>query len=338
MAVRPMISVAVTMGLTDAIAAAGGRPEQILRSVGLDGAVLADPHRYIACADFTRLLEAAAQATGDQCFGLHFGEHFLPKNIGPLAYVVLNSPTFAEGFQNVARYLHVHNQGMEVSFDVEGQWAFVRGRLTETGLEPPRQHNEFAAAVGLNLIRLMAGSQWAPVEVHFGHPAPPDTSEHARVFASPVSFHHPGNAFMVERAFTTRPVAAADERLYEIMRRYLDRILEEMPSEAGLPASVRKVVAESMRDGHPSLHRVANKLARSPRTLQRRLHEHAIDFKALVADTRRRFAITYLRDPNHTVTEIAFLLGYAEVSAFDRAFKRWTGSTPSKYRKKEVGQ
>jgi AraC-like DNA-binding protein len=333
-----MISVAATMGLTDAIAAAGGRPEHILRSVGLDGAVLADPHRFIACADFTRLLEAAAQATGDQCFGLHFGEHFLPKNIGPLAYVVLNSPTFAEGFQNVARYVHVHNQGMQASFEVEGQWAYVRARLIDPPPEPPRQYYEFAAAVGLNLIRLMAGSQWAPAEVHFGHPAPADTSEHTRVFSSPVSFQHGGNAFMVERAFAARPVAAADERLYEIMRRYLDRIIEEMPSEASLPASVRKVVAESMRDGHPSLHRVANKLARSPRTLQRRLHEHTIDFKALVADTRRRFAVTYLRDPNHTMTEIAFLLGYSEVSAFDRAFKRWTGSTPSNYRKKEVGQ
>ena len=73
-------------------------------------------------------------------------------------------------------------------------------------------------------------------------------------------------------------------------------------------------------------------MAMSPRTLQRRLKEYGLDFKKLTDDTRRRFAINYLRDRKHTLTEIAFLLGYSEVSAFNRAFKRWTGSTPLKYR------
>ena len=80
------------------------------------------------------------------------------------------------------------------------------------------------------------------------------------------------------------------------------------------------------------------KIALSLSEKERSKGSESLYFKALVADTRRRFAATYLRDANHTVTEIAFLLGYSEVSAFDRAFKRWTGSTPSNYRKKEVGQ
>lgn len=88
-----------------------------------------------------------------------------------------------------------------------------------------------------------------------------------------------------------------------------------------------------MRDGDPSLVRVAKKVALSPRTLQRRLNEYGVDFKKLTDDTRRRFAMKYLKDRNNTLTQIAFLLGYSEVSAFNRAFKRWTGSTPLKYRK-----
>src|SRR5262245_56789927 len=89
---RPMISVAATIGLTEAIAAAGARPEPILRAVGLDLPDIADAHGYIPCSAFTRLLEEAARATDDACFGLHFGERFRPKNVGPLAYVILNSP------------------------------------------------------------------------------------------------------------------------------------------------------------------------------------------------------------------------------------------------------
>ena len=130
-----------------------------------------------------------------------------------------------------------------------------------------------------------------------------------------------------------RQVPAADERLYPVLRRYLDGVLEEMPREDVLLASVRRVVGELMRDGDPTLTQVARKLAMGSRTLQRRLKEDGVDFKMLVDDTRRRFALSYLRDRKHTLTDIAYLLGYSEVSAFNRAFRRWTGSTPSDHRR-----
>jgi AraC-like DNA-binding protein len=187
----------------------------------------------------------------------------------------------------------------------------------------------------LNTIRLMAGSRWAPVEVQFAHPAPADSSEHVRVFRAPVSFDYPTNAFVIERELFDRPVPAADAQLYPILRRYLDRVLKEMPREEGLLVTVRRAIGEAMRDGDPTLAQVAKKVAAGPRTLQRQLKDHGLEFKRLVDDTRHRFSLNYLRDRKHTLTEIAFLLGYSEVSAFNRAFKRWTGSTPSEYRKKK---
>ena len=92
---RPLISSSVTTGLFDAIAAAGGNPDQFRQSIALDFTALSDAERFIACVDFARLLEEVAQATGDVCFGLHFGARSNPKNIGPLVYAVLNSPTIA---------------------------------------------------------------------------------------------------------------------------------------------------------------------------------------------------------------------------------------------------
>ena len=116
------------------------------------------------------------------------------------------------------------------------------------------------------------------------------------------------------------------------MRRYLEQVLAEIPQEDGVLVSVRRAVAESMREGDPNLARVAKKMAMSPRTLQRQLKEQGMEFKKLVDDTRQRFAQSYLRNRRNTLTEIAFLLGYSDVSAFNRAFKRWTGSTPLAYR------
>ena len=92
---------------------------------------------FIPSSDFARLLEAAAQATCDDCFGLHFAEHYQPKNIGPLIYVVLNSPTFAAGIENVGRYLHVHNEAARVTFAVEGDRAYVRHELADLSIERP---------------------------------------------------------------------------------------------------------------------------------------------------------------------------------------------------------
>ena len=112
------------------------------------------------------------------------------------------------------------------------------------------------------------------------------------------------------------------------------RVLSEMPRESDFFAAVRRAIAESMREGDPKLGRVIKKLSISQRTLERRLKEQGAVFKKLVDDTRRRFALNYLIDRKRTLTEIAFLLGYSEVSAFNRAFRRWTGSTPLEHRRK----
>jgi AraC-like DNA-binding protein len=331
--VKPTISVAATTGLLEMIAARGADPERILNGLRLERAALKNSEGFIASSTFARMLEEAARATGDERFGLHFGEQFNPKNIGPIAYVVLNSPTLAVAIENGERYLHIHNQAANLSFNIEGEQAYLRFLLTDLAGEPARQHNEYSMTVALNILRLMAGSHWAPREVHFVHEAPAHTSEHMRVFGAPVLFSCPTNALVIDSNFVERQVPAADPRLYRILQQHMERILKEMPRESDLVSTVRRAIAEAMREGDPKLTRVIKKVSMSPRTLQRRLKEQGVAFKALIDDTRRRFALNYLRDHKHTLTQIAFLLGYSEVSAFNRAFKRWTGTTPLHHRR-----
>src|SRR5918996_2996371 len=99
MPAKPMILVAATTGLLRAIGTAGANPDQILSMFGLERSVFTDPDGFISVSIFARILEQVARAGGDDCFGLHFGEQYNPKNIGPLAYVVLNSPTIALGLE-----------------------------------------------------------------------------------------------------------------------------------------------------------------------------------------------------------------------------------------------
>jgi len=327
-----MISLTAATGLLEMIEAAGRDPDEILHPLGWNRTAVSDPHGFIADADFARVLDEAARATGDDAFGLHFGERYHPKDLGALAYVVVNAPTMAVGFENAARYLRVHNTGAEASFVREDKWAYLRHRLTDVPVEIRRQHEELSMAVALGAIRLMAGSDWSPVEVQFQHPAPADVSELQRVFNAPATFGRDHNALVVDNELCERQIPAADARLYPIMRRYLDDALEAIPPEDGFLQSVRRAIGESIRHGEPTLTHAARRLALGGRTLQRRLGGYGVDFKGLVDDTRRRFALRHLADPTITLTEVAYLLGYSEVSAFNRAFKRWTGSTPSDHR------
>ncbi|HXV81900.1 MAG TPA: AraC family transcriptional regulator, partial [Candidatus Binatia bacterium] len=271
-------------------------------------------------------------------FGLHFGASFNPKNIGPLAYVALNSPTIGAGIQNVERYLHVYDSSAQWFFTAEADRGYIRFVLTGLETDLLRHNNEHGMAIIVNTLRMMVGSHWSPEEVQFAHEAPEQTSEHHRIFRAPVVFGCETNALVIELGLIERQVPAADQQLYQIMRQYLDQVLSEMPREDGFLSSVRKATAESMRDGDPKLARVAKKMAIGPRTLQRRLKEYGFDFKKLVEDTRQRFAVSYLKDPKNTLTEVAFLLGYSELSAFNRAFKRWMGSTPLDYQRRMLRQ
>ena len=330
---KPMISAGSMIGLMETIAAAGGNPEEALATVGLDRQAASNSDGFIPCATFAMLLEAAARITGDDCFGLHFGERTNPKNVGPLIYVVVNSPTIATGLENAGRYFKIHNQAAHLSFMIEGDRGIIRHALADLGIGPIRQHNELSMTAAFNTLRMMVGSQWVPREVQFAHPAPDQISEHLRIFGTPVLFGYETNAFVVEPEFMNRQIPAADHRLYRIMKRYLDGIVSEMPPEDEVLTSVRKTIAELMPHGEPELPQVAKSLAMSPRTLQRRLKQHDVDFKSLTDDTRRRSAMKYLKDSKNSLTEIAFLLGYSELSAFNRAFKRWTGSTPADFRR-----
>jgi AraC-like DNA-binding protein len=329
-----MISSVAAAGLIEAIEAASRDPDPILRSVGLDRATVADRHAFIPSAAFTLALEEAARATGDDCFGLHLGERRHPKDIGALTYVVLNSPTIAVGFQNVARYLRVFNEAAEVSFVQSEKHAYLQHRLRDVPVHRCRQHAEYALTVGLGTIRMMAGSEWRPLEVRFEHEPPPRTNEHVRIFGAPVLFRGDGNVLVIEREFCDRDVPTADRRLYPIIEDYLERRLEDSPSEDRFLVSVRAAIGNSMRDGEPRLTEVVKKLGLSVRTFQRRLSESGVDYKALVDDLRHQLALRYLRDRRHTLSEVAYLLGYSEISAFSRAFRRWTGSTPSDYRRR----
>ncbi len=321
-------------GILEAVAAGGGSSVRVLAAAGLAPDDFADPDRMLASERMLTLFDAAADELGDDAFGLHLGETYDFGAIGALSYAVLNAPSVGTALQNFERYARTHWEGSRLGCEVEGHEARLVHDVGLPGRERARHYAEGAVVFGIRIVRRLIGVDWSPRQVLLGHPRPARTAEHARVIGVPIRFDAPVSAALVfDAEVLERAVPDADRRLLPIVQRHLEERLAATTADGGWLAAVRETIALRVCDGPPSIEAVAERHALSVRTLQRRLGEHGLVFKGLVDEVRRELALRYLADAKSDLTEIAFLVGYSELSAFDRAFRRWTGSTPKQHQK-----
>ncbi len=334
---KAFVQVAAIVGLTEALRHAGCRPETICQAVGLQPADLRDPDASIPLHAYLNLLELAAQGSGDDCFGLHFGASYDPGNYGALGFVALNSPTVGAGLRNIGRYLGVMRDHCRVILEVEEGMARLRYRLSAGSIGLRRQDAELALARMCSGIRLVMGGDWAPDEVFFEHPAPADQTPHREVFGTEVRFAQPMNAMVFGQEVLDVEIPTADSRLLRILEGFLEEELSRRRADPDLVQRVRRQVLDALGSGVPGIAEVASAAGMSIRTLQRRLGEQGLTYNRLVDDLRHELSLQYLEARDVSISEIAFLLGYSESSAFDRAFRRRSGLSPLEHRRRIGG-
>ncbi len=331
---KAFIQVAAITGLPEALRRAGCNPEQLCDAVGLRPAELRDPDASIPLHSYLNLLELAARSCGDDCLGLHFGAGYDPGDYGALGFVALNSPTVGAGLLNVGRYLGVMRDHCRVILEVEDGQARVRYRLAAGSVSLRRQDAEMALARMCRGMRLVLGSDWAPREVQFEHPAPPDVAPHREVFGTEVRFGQAMNAMIFDQKVLDIEIPSADSRLLRILEGFLEEELSRRRADPDLVQRVRRQVLDALGSGVPGIAEVASSAGMSIRTLQRRLGEQGLTYNKLVDDLRHELALQYLEAREVSISEIAFLLGYSEASAFDRAFRRRSGVSPLEFRRR----
>jgi AraC-like DNA-binding protein len=191
---------------------------------------------------------------------------------------------------------------------------------------------EFAVATLVVTGRLVTGRDDAPKEVLFAHEAPADTAPHVRVLACPIHWGAPRTALVFDSERLGRPFSHTSPVLSATLEQHAKRLLAELSPSRTYATRVREHLVAALQAGETSAASVAGRLRASERTLRRRLQEEGVMFSDLLADVRRELALRYLEEPGLSVDEIAFLLGFSTGSAFRRAFRRWTGKTPSEHR------
>lgn len=332
------VRVAALEGLDTLLQAAGSGLQAVLRRLGIDPVVLAEPEHRLAFKQFVQVLDAAAAITGDDCLGLHLGAAQSPRIAGVLGYALQSSPDVRAQLALAVRYFALHQDGAEVELSVDGGVATLRYAVLDPHVLMHRHDAEATLALCVGQWRVHTGhAQWAPASVHFEHPEPAPGAVRALegFFRCPVRFGEPLNGARFPAAFLDTPLRTADSALHAILSRYAEESLARHAGTTTLAGRARRLIAAGLAHGAASIDEVARRLALSPRTLQRQLGDAGLQFTELVDETRRELAARYLRDERISLTDAAFLVGYSDLTAFHRAFRRWFQQTPLEYQRQQ---
>ena len=314
-------------------AEAGLAPDELLTSAGLSAPALADGRQMLDADQLVRLTRAAASLLGDADLGLRLGQRFEFATMGAFPYVVMNAPNVEIALRNMARYSASLVEGVHVAFISEEGTARFELAFGEFDAMVHRHVTEAAAVIFVRFLRELIGDDWAPLRVGFPHARPASLEEHQDYFDCELGFGEPTTSISFDPDILTIAIDAADRDLLPIIERHLDEVIEAESHSDEFRRRLEVSVAGRVCDGHPNIRATARELGLSVRTLQRRLDDRGLCYRDLVAQVRERLAIRYLCDTNISLGEIAFLLGYSELSAFDRAFRTWQHDSPRRYRR-----
>ena len=317
---------------TVALLRAQGLPaEAVLARAGLDTATLSRQGARIPFAGHVALLERAAAAARDPCFGLHLGAALHPRDLGLVGYLGANAATLGDVLYVAGKYLPLLTEGTRVEIDTVGEHVRVAQHLLDPVGAGSRQLADLGASSLVRVARLVTGTMLAPAWVELPFDSCDDEAEHRRVLGAPTRPGQPRTAVVLEQRQLALRAVGADPDLFDLLEQVCRERVGALPDRRDLRARAENVIVELLPYSAPSLDRVARRLGTSSRSLGRRLAEEGTSFKVLVDELRRELARRYLEQGVHRPKSIAALLGYKDLSAFHHAFRRWTGTTPAQF-------
>ena len=300
----------------------------LLAEAGFDLKDLDGPDTRCPLANTGRLWEMALEATGDPAFGVKLARQFKHTTFHALGYGLTASCTLKEAFERVQRFSHVVS-------DAVGYRFVKRGREYHFYIEPQTEvaPESIDALVGMyiRMCRGLVGRQYSPLAIELRRARPARLEDFERQWRAPIRFAAEHNRLVFDAESIERLLDSGNPELARlsdaVCTRYLARI-----ERSNIGARVRKVLMQRLATSEPSQEEVAEVLNMSARTLQRKLSDSHTTFKDILDETRHALALEYLSAPQHSVAEITHLLGFSRSSSFTRAFRRWTGLSPSSWR------
>jgi len=327
--ISPLVLASAATGIVDFIDLFGGDIDRIFGNAGIAPGMAGSPTLKLQLSSFCKLFEEASRRTGHDNFGLWFGNQFRPSDLGLWGYAAISAPTLGSALENLVGLFPYHQASslLRLAQDDTGLLR-LEYQIQSPEIVERRQDAELSLGMFMNVIREGCGAGWKPEEVHFEHPRPLDGKEHESAFGAPVYFSQPTNALLFRPDILDRPMPRRDLTLMVMMQTCLEQLSRQPDGEASLFDQILTAIRTKLPQGYPALEQVAEALRLTPATVKREIAQRGFAFKDLVETTRRDLALMYLKQRQLPLSEIAFLIGYSELSAFSRAVRRWTGESP----------
>ena len=304
---------------------------EMFRRHGLDSADIGDANARLPSAKMDLVLRDASVRIADPAFALRAARCWHPSNLGVLGHAWLSSSTLRRGLQRMVRYGRLVGEKLSTRLQdtAEGPKLVIDNGRTDLVVGPIV--TDLSMSVLVDMCRMNFGASFRPRQVQLKRSAPLVRNDYTAFYGCPARFNAAEDSLTLSARDADEPLPTSNRQLAATLDRLITEQLAHLDRN-DVATRCQASLLERLSSGELSETQMAQRLHMSRRTLQRKLAEAEITYQKLVDDTRRDLALRYLEDPRHSITDITFMLGFSQQSAFTRAFKRWTGTSPTDYR------
>ena len=334
----PSVSVGLVQILKNYAGQAGLDFDGIAAAAGIDTTILGDNRNRVAAPQFELLWRQVVSAADDPHPGLHFGcevgRHFPGGSI--LFTMMMNCATIGHALDAFIRYHRMMTDIIQPELHQDSERIHLSWDGLNQGFSPQVDLSEAIICIYYAILRHLSHGRLEAVEVCFTHPAPDNVASHLRIFACPIRFAAEKNELVIDRDALGYEIHLANREMYEILEKHAARQTNAIGDENYWSKEVSHLSSVMIMKGDkPNIDSIAKKLAVSRRGLQTRLKAEETSFRCCLETVRKQLALEFLDRDDISICEVAFLLGYSEQSAFNHAFKRWTGKAPQASRRRQ---
>ncbi|WGO97864.1 AraC family transcriptional regulator [Saccharophagus degradans] len=328
---EPTVSAAIFSSYIDAAVEMGIDRGELMRCSGLSAESLVDPDGRLPLTAYASIRNVLEQHLGP-AFTLRIVETMTEVKATVIAYLMANSKTLKEAYDNLCRYRAIVAEVEPTRLSTVGDRASLACKYAKLHVMMGAALIEGSMGFWLIRGRYITGVDWDPIEVHLQGKVT-DTTVYERIFRCKVINGSEETKLVFDSKLLDLPIKNSDKKLLNYLTPIAEEVVKNLPGNQNVKQLVQDKIFNALESGNVTIDGIADQIHMSARTLQRRLEDEGTSFASLLDETRFIAALEYLKDRRISITETAFLLGFSDNSTFYRAFKRWSKQTPAQFRK-----
>lgn len=328
------VRIAVLEGFTELVQKLNHDPQAILEKAGLSSTFFSDHvgDDMLSFEQVELLLQTAADTTHCPYFSVLLGSKQNLRLFGLIGYIMQQSRDVRSALNELIEHFPLHlREAATVDLEIIDGFASLNFNVSSHLIKSSQQTTELAMIEGLVILRAVCGDGFKPTLINFRHKAPENITPYKKLFNAPIYFNQDKTQMLFPKTNLDKPINKADPELKAILQSHIE--LLEKNSANTICDQVTELINRNLPKGKCSIDNIADLLSVHRRTLHRMLKEQGTSFTELLEGVRKDIAIERLNNSDLTIIQLADYLGYADNSAFTRAFKRWYGTTPQKWKK-----